>query len=268
MRAWALAALVACSGCGPALHTLVSGNHLREVTCAGEDGVGGAAAALDAKAGAVVHVQVVPDETLVRQLGAARGPAVAGRARLVRVRVSTNALPLDSLSLTARLLSADGQGTAPANWAALSWATGEALPRPRTTTTVATTGNALGVLASVFTVGLAALVWPWDSAAVELPPLPEDYARVSPLTNALREGLGEAGCRGSALGGAGQLCTFDFVVDRQVRGPFWLEVSSTYEAQRDGGDHEAREQCHVTSTRRVELGPLEPGPGAWTRLAR
>ncbi|UQA55425.1 hypothetical protein [Polyangium aurulentum] len=268
MRGAALAGvLLLVAGCGPSLGGLIEAKHYREAICAATDGTEGAraevASALDKDADLQVHVHVVTAEELQPVLGSATEKVIE-RGRLARVMVDSNVLPVDTLEIEASFVT-DGGFVAglDAGWEALAWVTQEKLPGRHREETYATPGNLLRGGAAVLTLGLSLLFTDFQPGMVEVDAPPSEFARMAPLATRLRATTERGGCKSAAMpapssaAGAGQRCTFYFVLDNVSRMPVLLELKARYAATRHNAESLAytHRECAVERTFRVPLGP-------------
>src|SRR6185503_13530737 len=104
MKRAAIAIALLALGCGPSLKELLPQKHYREAVCYAHDGWasdrGEVLRALTADAEVTLHVHALTRDELLGVLGDATEP-IASRATLARVRVQTNALPVDGLDVVA-----------------------------------------------------------------------------------------------------------------------------------------------------------------------
>src|SRR5262245_21052689 len=102
-------------GCGPNLQSLVRAKHYREAICAGEEGNDGdrnlVGQALDKDADLLLHMHVVSNDELRPVLGD-KTDAAMSRARLVRVNMQSNVLPLDRMEIDGHFVTQDGKTAA------------------------------------------------------------------------------------------------------------------------------------------------------------
>jgi hypothetical protein len=250
VRAWHALALLLVTGCGgPTLSQLVARKHYREAVCLATDGSQSERdrleRALSTDAQLYVHVHVITKEELRPLLGEA-ADLVASRALFVRVRAQSNVLPVDRMKVSVALA---GTGTRvpakPLDHDSLAFATHEDVPKPHTESTA----NPLGVLVTIFTLGLFGNFGGGKTETVQ--PSDGEY-RDAPIAFKLRKAMPDARCEALDMGGHGQSCQAFFVVDPQVDVPVRLVVGTTYEADRsdDSGD-----ACSIAAESSVSLGP-------------
>jgi len=277
MRSAALAGvLLLLAGCGPSLGGLIEAKHYREAICAANEGGEGTRAevggALDKDADLQVHVHVVSAEELRPVLGAATDKVLA-RGRLARVMVESNVLPVDAVEFEASFVTEGGLVAGlDAGWETLAWVTQEKLPSRRREQTYATPGNFLRGGAAVLTLGLSLLFTEFQPGTLEVDAPPSEYARMAPLATRLRTTTERGGCKSptlpalSSATGAGQRCTFYFVLDNVSRAPVALELKARYLAMRHNAVmlREADRRCAVERTFRVPFGP----PATMEEVAR
>jgi len=255
------------AGCGPSLGGLVEAKHYREAICAAHDGGEDARTevgrALDKDADLQVHVHVVSEEELRPVLGEATSGVLA-RGRLVRVLAESNVLPVDALGIEASFVTEGGLVAGlSASWETLAWVTQEKLPPRRREETYATPGNVLRGGAAVLTLGLSLLFTEFEPGSVEVDASPSEFARMAPLATRLRITTERGGCHSptlpalSSATGAGQRCTFYFVLDDVSRAPVFLDIKARYRAMRHNAESlsEPDRQCAVERTFQVPLGP-------------
>jgi hypothetical protein len=260
--AWLILVAAPALGCAPTLTQLVADKHYREAICAGVDGyeeeAGLVADALVADADVQLHVHRITASELAPVLGEATAD-VAARVELVRVRLATNALPVDGYDIRMGVVEhADRYPAAPAGWESLVYATGERLPPNRTASTYATPENALKGLGAFFTVGISLLfTGGFEPSVYRTEPYREDYLAVAPLATALHDAFGASGCGGDPLSQSryqGRTCTAFFVLPSHDDARWRLVVEQTFGANRlpaDLPEEEAR--CAVTHAAAVDL---------------
>lgn len=261
-----IAGLLALSGCGPSVAGLVKDRHYKEAICAGQEGswstremVG---RALDADAALLIHAHVASADELRAVLGGSTDQ-VLERARLVRVSAQSNVLPIDALGIHAAFMTGRGQRAAViANWTTLAWLTQEKLPPKRVEETYVTGENVLKGGAAVLTLGLSLLFTDFEPGYVEVDAPLSEFERIAPLASRLHRTTERGGCLDITLSasGAGQRCTWYFLVDNISRAPVSLELTTRYVAQRVGIESGTTEELTCVIERRYEFA-LGPPPG-------
>lgn len=255
----AAAAVFAAVGCGPSTTQLVAHKHHREALCAqsNEEEV---ARALFQDTNAFIHLHVVTDDELARAVGPA-APAVAARARFVRLELETNRIPVDGMRVAIR---AEPAVVTRPSYPRLAQITGEALPAAEARSTVLTPNNVLQAGAILFSGGLWLLTNPsFDRGTTYVDAPPEKYRAMAPIAFALHEATGETDDRCAAsLSSAreeapvGLHCATYLVVDRPVSRPIDLVLTFGWVAyrwrpeQRDTQPEE-RDTCIVEHTVRI-----------------
>lgn len=266
-----LAVCAALGGCGPAIKDLVADRHYREAVCAAHDGdtrdrelVG---AALERDAAVVVHVHVASASELRTVLGDDTDRVMA-RGRFVQVVAQSDVLPVDVVRLTTAFGNSDGQVSGlPATWPTLAWMTGEALPPRRTAQTWITGRNVLAAGAALFTAGLSLFFEGFRPETIEVDAPLSEFQRVAPHAAALRGVAEGASCgehRLSPADGAGQRCSWYFVLDASSPSPVTLNVTARFEARRVGSAASNEGACAVERVWEVPLGV----PAAVEEVAR
>ena len=248
-------------GCGPSLKELLPQKHYREAVCEAHDGSEGdrgeVLRALAADADVSLHVYAMTTDELRSLLGDATD-SIGSRATFARVRVQTNALPVDGLDVVAAVAS-EGAMAEPVTWDSLAKVTNEPLPPHRIAKSYATVGNAVAVL----TLGLSLLFGVGgDSRNVEVDAPHSDYLKMAPRATALHDAFGRAGCSGVSSSGAtaGKSCDGYFIIDATKSAPVRLEVAVRYMALREGGRiddpprYAEKKRCELTSKSVVPLG--------------
>lgn len=261
MRRATVALLLLAVGCGPSLKELLPSKHYREAVCYARDGSerdrGEVQKALMADADMTLHVHALTPDELRGVLGDATD-AFTARTTIARVRVQTNALPVDGLDVVAAVAS-DGTKAEPVTWDSLASVTKEPLPPHRQEKSYATVGNAIAVL----TFGLSLLFGVGgDSRTVDVDAPHEDYARMAPRATALHDALRSAGCSAvpSSKATIGRACEGYFLIDTTRDAPVRLEIAVRYVAKREGAQvddmqvPEPEKRCELTAQSAVPLG--------------
>jgi hypothetical protein len=206
-----------------------------------------------------VHMHVASAEELRPVLEAATDQ-VSGRARLVRVSVQSNVLPIDSIGIQASLTTDGGQvAGVPADWQTLAWVTQEKLPPKRTVETYATGENVLKGGAAILTLGFSLLFTDFEPGYVEVDAPLSEFEAMAPLASRLHRTTSRGGCSDITLSasGAGKRCEWYFLLDNVSREPVSLELSARYLASRVAelqGSEESK-TCVVERRFRMQLGP-------------
>ena len=249
--ALALAAFAGLAACGPNLGMLVRDHHDREAVCGAHDRGGGKSAHIAAELADQAHPLVFVDEVPADQVARVAGDGPPLRARIVRVTVQTNILPLDALDA-----EVDVRGGAPAGWDALAALTGEPLPPQREVETYATPGNSLRVLAAFFTVGMSLPFTHFTPGTTLVDAPDEEYARVAPRAHALFHAMERTGCTDPAAwqgAGAGARCQWFFPVPPGR--PIVLDLRLSFSADRlDLRGERSDGRCTITHAMTIEHG--------------
>lgn len=256
-----LAGLFTLVGCGPSLQSLVQAKHYREAVCAGFDGSDGdrdsVGRALDKDADLLIHMHVVSSDEL-RPVLQEKTAAAVEKARILRVNVQSNILPVDKLEITGSLVTPGGQTAAiQADWPTLAWLTHEQLPPKRLANNYLTGMNLLKGTAAVFTVGLSLFFTEFHPEQVEVDAPLWEFERSAPLAAALHRTAGHSGCTNLTLSeGAGQRCSWFFVLDTMSRNPVGFDVGTRYvsfrQTNNNTDNHDA--PCVIQRHARLPLG--------------
>lgn len=248
-------------GCAPSLQSLVDAKHYREAICAGRDGdardqnlVG---QALDKDADLLVHMHVVSNDDLRPVLGETT-EAAAKRGRIIRVDVQSNVLPIDKLEISGTFVSSEGRTAAlTANWRSLAWMTNEELPQDRVEKTYLTGENFLKGGAAVLTAGLSLLFTNFNPGTVVVEAPLSEYMRMAPRASALHRAAGHSGCSRIPLAdGAGQRCSWYFVLDNVSSSSVGFDIDTRYVSNRETNAPypEDKATCSLVRNVRVPLG--------------
>jgi len=236
-------AVLALAACGPPLAPLLEHRHYREAICAGADGFAGDRAAvrraLAANAEAQLHVEMVPVASVAE--------LVTGRVRFARVRLQTNALPVDNMQASAAISHG-----AHVDWRVLAAATGEQLPPNRIAYTYLNGNTMLKGLAAMLTFGASLPFTRFEQRAVEVAPTPTDYLAIAPHATALHAVMTERGCGDVGLAGTGLSCEWLVAIDAAPADDIVLDLAVDYVAHRH--DPDDRDACRVGDTIRIPLG--------------
>lgn len=258
MRTFLLLAVVATTGCAPTLGQLVDQKHYREAVCAAvdegaEDEV---ADALSDDANLHVHLHRVTRQELEPVLGPEAAADVQQRAQFVRVRLQSNAIPVDDYAVR---VAFEGTPSAPVDWKSLAFATGETLPPKVRGQTYATARN-LGVgTAAVFTLGLSLFVTGGFKPGTRLYQAPRsDYLSWAPHATALHDEMARSHTCPSLGGGSHQQkrCDLFFVLEPgNLDGT--LSVDQTFASKRVSVGRD--DVCRVEHTAQVPLAEVDFG---------
>lgn len=260
-QALLLGAAFVLGGCGPNLQSLVQAKHYREAICAAHDGTAEdrrmVVRALDKDADLHLHVHVVSKDELQPVLGYATNATIA-RGRILRVGMQSNVLPIDSLGLQATFTTDAGRTAGlVADWSTLALITNEKLPPNRVDQTYATGENFLKGVGVFFTLGWSLLFTNFNPGNVEVQAPYSEFLRLAPHTTALHNTTATAGCTAiGAADGAGQKCTWYFVLDNISRTPVAFELETSYVSLRQTGKRspDVEEKCLVKRPIRIPLG--------------
>lgn len=264
LQALLLCAAFVLGGCGPSLQSLVQAKHYREAICAAHDGDAEArrmvGRVLDKDADLHLHVHVVSKDELRPILGDATDATIA-RGRLLRVGVQSNVLPIDSLWLQGSFVTDAGRTAGlVAGWSTLALITNEKLPPNRVEQTYVTGENFLKGAGVLFTFGWSLLFTNFNPGNVEVQAPYSEFLRMAPHASALHNTTATARCTAiGAADGAGQKCTWYFVLDNISRTPVAFELETSYGSLRQTGKRspDVEEKCLVKRPIRVPLGKPE-----------
>jgi hypothetical protein len=248
-------------GCGPSPSKLVEQKHYREALCSESD------PALVAKAlwedtNAHLHLHVVTAEEMASVIGDDPTPSIRERARIVRLTLETNRLPVDGMRVA--MTGQPAVITTP-TWERLAQLTHEALPPMEKRTTSVTGKNILNLGAIFLTGGLWLLTDPrWNEGEYYVEASSEKYRAQAPLAYALREATRmSGGCSGATASAneeapVGLFCTTYLVIDRIDPQPVDLVLSFEYVAYRwkpEQRDYrpEEKDQCLAKYSVRVPV---------------
>lgn len=231
--AFLLCGTLTLGGCGPSLKSLVDAKHYREAICAGQEGNEGdqnlVGQALDKDADLLVHIHVVSTDDLRPVLGE-KTEAAAKRAKLVRVNVQSNVLPIDKMELNGTFVADTGRIAAvTADWLSLALMTNESLPKQRVQQTYLTGENFLKGGAAFFTLGWSLLFTNFNPGSVLVDAPLSEYMSMAPHAAALHRAAGDNGCGSLGIGdGAGRRCTWNFVLDNVSSLPVGFNLETRY----------------------------------------
>jgi hypothetical protein len=235
-HAFVLALALVSSSCAPSMHQLVEHRHYREAICAmwhgppADDDL--LRDALRRDLGAQVHARVVDIP-----IGSSDGPKV----RVLKLRVTTNALPVDRMSMR---VSGNPHGIFVADITSLAAVTQERLPEARNVVPGILEGLAIGLLA----VATAGLVRIQPSPSRTEYPSESEMRRAAPRAFALAERL-RSSCEQPAADGVAIRCSYAFIVPSDQREPVTLDLSFHLETL-----PEQNEACSFTEIARVTFG--------------
>jgi hypothetical protein len=257
-------------GCGPSATQLVAHKHYREALCAESDDAL-VSQALWTDTNAHVHLHVVTNEELAAVVGDQATPAIRERARIVRLTLETNRLPVDGMRVA---ITGQPAVLAAPTWERLAQLTHETLPPMERRTTSITAKNIFNVGAILLSGGLWLLTDPrFNQGEYYVEPSSERYRAQAPVASALREATSVTGaCAGATASPneeapVGLSCTTYLVVDRVDPQPVDLVLTFEYVAYRwkpEQRDYrpEAKDQCLTKYVARV---PLETMPDSKPR---
>jgi hypothetical protein len=277
-RRLALALLsLAIVGCGPSATTLVAEKHYREALCSESDRAF-VAKALWEDTNAHLHLHVVTAEEMASLIGDQPTSSIRERARIVRLTLETNRLPVDGMRVS---ITGEPAVITTPTWDRLAQLTHETLPPMEKRTTSLTGRNIINVGAIFFTGGLWLLTDPrWSEREYYVEPSSEKYRAQAPLAFALRDATSVGGaCSGSTASAneeapVGLFCTTYLVIDRVDPQPVDLVLSFEYVAYRwkpEQRDYkpEEKDQCLGKYSVRVPVEPmLDARPRRIADLAR
>lgn len=237
------------TACGPSVRSLVAHRHYREAVCAAHEGRDRALVteALARDSALAVHAQRVRAPA-VDQLNERRAAEHLPAVALVRVDAQSNVMPLDRVSIEARILDEErAPRGASASFSTALMMTRERLPPSHTVQTYLTPTNFLRGFAAVLTGGLALAVSPMQREWVTIDPTPTEVARAAPLAMRLLESVQQSGCVESTPGQHNARCRWYFFVAARDDETLSLELTTRYVAHRSNYERSSQ-TCHVDRT--------------------
>jgi len=256
--AFLLCGTLTLGGCGPSLQSLVQAKHYREAIAAGQEGndddrkiVG---RALDKDTDLLVHVHVVSNDELAPLLGE-ETKAATKRARIIRVKLQSNVLPVDKLELNGTFTTEEGRTAAViADWQSLAWITNEKLPEQRVEKTYLTGENFLKGSAAVLTAGLSLLFTDFRPGSVVVDAPLSEFEAMAPPASALHREAGRSGCANVGMAeGSGQRCTWYFVLDGVSISAVALDIDTRYVSTRENANSYNVEDSTCALQRHIHL---------------
>jgi hypothetical protein len=248
-------------GCGPSASSLVAQKHYREALCSESEQTLVAKSLWD-DTNAHLHLHVVTDEEIAAVIGDYPTPGIRERARIVRLTLETNRMPVDGMRVS---IAGQPAVIATPTWERLAQLTHEKLPAQERHTTSLTAKNVFNVGAIFLSGGLWLLTDPrFDRGEYYVDASPEKYRAQAPLAYALRAATEASGsCRGGPTSAqeeapVGLSCMTYLIVDRVDPTPVDLVLTFEYVAYRwkpEQRDYrpEAKDQCLTKYSVRVPL---------------
>lgn len=256
-------------GCAPTLGQLVEHKHYREAVCAGvdEEEPDVVADALSEDANLHLHLRTVRGDELARVVPLEALPVIERRARFVRVRLQSNAIPVDGYGVRLRFESAHegSAAAAPVDWQSLAYATDEKLPPKVAGSTYLTGENFLKGTGAFFTLGFSLIfTGGFNPAATTVNAPRSDYVRYAPHATALHDEMArDETCR--SLGASThqqKRCEMFFVLDGDPQVDWVVRVEQAFVSNRLGVDrYDGEGVCMVSTSHAVPLGSADEGIG-------